>query len=165
DAASAATTTPGPVRAISRPPNTGPAILVADVASPYSAFALPSWSRGATSTVSASSAGVKNASPVPTSQASRTNTQSAGRPATAGPVGDSAGDRHQQHLRPAGGREHVPQAGRIRAAAQHGPGDRHGRHRRAQQGGHVAGVEPAEIPHRQYPSPSPQPFSPHGTGS
>ena len=86
-------------------------------------------------------------------------------PAAAEPVGDRAGDRHQQHLRHDGGREHVPQAGRIRTAAQHGPGDRHGRHRRAQQGGRVAGVEPAEIPHRQDPSPSPQPFSPHGTGS
>ena len=59
------------------------------MASPNSAFALPSWSRGAISTVSASKAGVKNASPVPSSQASRTNTQSAGRPANTAPASDA----------------------------------------------------------------------------
>jgi hypothetical protein len=42
DAASAATTAAGPVTATSTPPRAGPAILVAEVASPYSAFALPS---------------------------------------------------------------------------------------------------------------------------
>jgi len=81
DAASAATTTAGPARATRIPPRAGPAILAAELASPYSAFALPSWSGGETSTVSASRAGEKNASPVPSSQASRTNSQSGGRPA------------------------------------------------------------------------------------
>ncbi len=42
DAASAATTTAGPARATRIPPSAGPAILAAEVASPYSAFALPS---------------------------------------------------------------------------------------------------------------------------
>jgi hypothetical protein len=42
DAASAATTTAGPARAIRTPPSAGPAILVAESASPYSVFALTS---------------------------------------------------------------------------------------------------------------------------
>ena len=42
DAASAATTTAGPARATRIPPSAGPAILAAEAASPYSAFALPS---------------------------------------------------------------------------------------------------------------------------
>ncbi len=51
------------------------------MASPYSALALLSWSGGAISTVSADRAGEKNASPVPDSAASTTNSQIAGRPA------------------------------------------------------------------------------------
>jgi hypothetical protein len=42
DAASAATTTAGPARATRIPPSAGPAILLAETASPYSVFALPS---------------------------------------------------------------------------------------------------------------------------
>ena len=42
DAASAATTTAGPAKATRIPPSAGPAILVAESASPYSAFALAS---------------------------------------------------------------------------------------------------------------------------
>ena len=42
DAASAATTTAGPARATRTPPSAGPAILVAESASPYSVFALTS---------------------------------------------------------------------------------------------------------------------------
>ena len=42
DAASAATTTAGPARATRTPPSAGPAIVVAEPASPYSVFALPS---------------------------------------------------------------------------------------------------------------------------
>ena len=42
DAASAATTTAGPAKATRTPPSAGPAILVAEPASPYSAFALAS---------------------------------------------------------------------------------------------------------------------------
>jgi len=42
DAASTATTTAGPARATRIPPSAGPAILAAEAASPYSAFALPS---------------------------------------------------------------------------------------------------------------------------
>jgi hypothetical protein len=80
DAASAATTTAGPARATRIPPSAGPAMLVAEPASPYRAFALPSWSRGAISVVSASRAGEKNAVPVPPSQASMTNSHSVGRP-------------------------------------------------------------------------------------
>jgi hypothetical protein len=81
DAASAATTVAGPATATRMPPRAGPPILAAEPASPYSAFALASWSGGEISTVSALRAGEKNASPVPSSQASRMNTQSAGRPA------------------------------------------------------------------------------------
>jgi hypothetical protein len=80
EAASAATTVAGPATATRMPPSAGPAILAAELASPYSAFALASWSGGEISTVSAFRAGEKNASPVPSSQASRMNTQSAGRP-------------------------------------------------------------------------------------
>ena len=42
DTASAATTTAGPVKATMTPPSAGPAMLVAEPASPYSAFALAS---------------------------------------------------------------------------------------------------------------------------
>ena len=42
DAASAAITTAGPATATRAPPSAGPAIVVAEPASPYSAFALPS---------------------------------------------------------------------------------------------------------------------------
>jgi hypothetical protein len=42
DAASAATTTAGPVKATRTPPSAGPAMLVAEPASPYSVFALAS---------------------------------------------------------------------------------------------------------------------------
>jgi hypothetical protein len=42
DAASAATTTADPATATRIPPSAGPAILVAELASPYSEFALPS---------------------------------------------------------------------------------------------------------------------------
>ncbi len=42
DAASAATTTADPATATRTPPSAGPAILVAEPASPYSEFALPS---------------------------------------------------------------------------------------------------------------------------
>jgi hypothetical protein len=42
DAASTATTTAGPATATRMPPSAGPAILAADAASPYSAFALAS---------------------------------------------------------------------------------------------------------------------------
>ena len=79
-AASTATTTAEPATATSTPPSAGPAILVAEPARPYSEFALASWFRGAISTVSALRAGVKNAVPMPPSQASRTNSQSGGRP-------------------------------------------------------------------------------------
>jgi hypothetical protein len=79
-AASTATTTAEPARATSTPPSAGPAILVAEPARPYSEFALASWSRGAISTVRALRAGVKNAVPMPPSQASRTNSHSGGRP-------------------------------------------------------------------------------------
>ncbi len=79
-AASTATTTAEPATATSTPPSAGPAILVAELAKPYSEFALASWFRGAISTVSAFRAGVKNAVPMPPSQASRTNSQSGGRP-------------------------------------------------------------------------------------
>ncbi len=80
-AASTATTTAEPATATSTPPSAGPAILVAELAKPYSEFALASWFRGAISTVSAFRAGVKNAVPMPPSQASRTNSHSGGRPA------------------------------------------------------------------------------------
>ena len=79
-AASTATTTAEPATATSTPPSAGPAILVAEPARPYSEFALASWFRGAISTVSAFRAGVKNAVPMPPSQASRTNSHSGGRP-------------------------------------------------------------------------------------
>ncbi len=55
---------------------------VADCARPPSAFALPSSSRGAMSTVSPSSAGLKNASPAPTSAASVANSHVCGLPAS-----------------------------------------------------------------------------------
>jgi len=42
DAASTATTTAGPATATRTPPSAGPAILVAELASPYSVLALPS---------------------------------------------------------------------------------------------------------------------------
>jgi hypothetical protein len=42
EAASAATTTAGPATAMRTPPSAGPAILAAEVARPYSAFALAS---------------------------------------------------------------------------------------------------------------------------
>jgi hypothetical protein len=86
DAASAATTVAGPAKATRIPPSAGPAILAAEPASPYSAFALPSWSGGEISTVSALSAGEKKPSPVPSSQASRMNSQSGGRPANSAPA-------------------------------------------------------------------------------
>jgi hypothetical protein len=79
-AASTATTTAEPATATSTPPSAGPAILVAEPARPYSEFALASWFRAAISTVSAFRAGVKNAVPMPPSQASRTNSHSGGRP-------------------------------------------------------------------------------------
>jgi len=59
------------------------------VARPYSAFAFPSWPEGAISTVSALRAGAKNASPDPSSQASRTNSQIAGRPANSATARDA----------------------------------------------------------------------------
>jgi hypothetical protein len=81
DAASTPMTAAGPVIATRIPANDGPAIVVAERASPYRVFALPSWSGGAISTVSPCSAGVKNASPVPRNDTSTKNTHSGGRPA------------------------------------------------------------------------------------
>src|SRR5262249_59405026 len=54
---------------------------------------------------------------------------------------------------------------RARPAVQHGPGDGHGRHRRAEQGRDVPGVEPAEVRLGQHASPLPQPVRPHGDRS
>jgi len=82
DAASNAITVAGwPVTATSTPASAGPPILVAEPASPYMAFALARWPADTISTVSACSAGEKNASPLPRTQASSTNSHTGGRPA------------------------------------------------------------------------------------
>ena len=187
-AASTATTTAEPATATSTPPSAGPAILVAEPARPYSEFALASWFRGAISTVRAFRAGVKNAVPMPPSQASRTNepqrrppdgqrdrerrlgsaaecVRADHHPAPPEPVGDRPGQRQQQDLGDDGGGKHQAQPGRADPAVQHRPGDRHGGHRRAEQGGHEPGVEAPEVPLSQDPGPAPQPLCPHGTGS
>ena len=75
--------------ATSAPPSAGPTIRVAEPARLYSAFALPSWPAGAISTVSAVSDGVKNAVPVPPSQASSTNSHSGGRPTNSAAASDA----------------------------------------------------------------------------
>jgi hypothetical protein len=59
-------------------------------------LALPSWSRGAISTVSASWEGSKKASPVPTSQASRTNSQSGGRPANSATASEACAPQRSE---------------------------------------------------------------------
>ena len=86
-------------------------------------------------------------------------------PAPPEPVGDRPCQRQQQDLGDDGGGKHQAQPGRADPAVQHRPGDRHGGHRRAEQGGHEADVEAPEVPLRQDPDPAPQPLCPHGTGS
>ena len=53
---------------------------------PNSAFALPSWSRGASWTGSPDRAGEKKALPVPTTNAATTNSQTCGRPTNRAPA-------------------------------------------------------------------------------
>ena len=86
-------------------------------------------------------------------------------PAPPEPVGHRPGQWQQQDLGDDGGGKHQAQPGRADPAVQHRPGDRHGRHRRAEQGGHEPGVEAPEVPLSQDPGPVPQPLCPHGTGS
>ena len=86
-------------------------------------------------------------------------------PAATQPVGDGTRERQRQHLRYDVRGEHEPQAGRASPVVEHGPGDRHGRHRRPEQGRHIAGVKPAEVRHRQHPGPAAHPLSPHDSGS
>ena len=74
-------TTPGMVAATRIPASAGPVIPVTDWARPSSAFASLSRAGGAMSGVSALSAGVKNASPVPSSASSTMNSQMGGGPA------------------------------------------------------------------------------------
>jgi len=68
------------VTAIRTPASAGPATWAAGRAIANSAFASPSWSRGASWTVSPDNAGWKNASPVPVTRAVATNSHRCGRP-------------------------------------------------------------------------------------
>jgi hypothetical protein len=71
-------------------------------------------------------------------------------PAPPEAVGDRPGERQHHHLGHDPGREDESEAGRPAAALQDRPGDRHRGHRRAEQGCHVAGVEPAEVAFPQH---------------
>jgi hypothetical protein len=141
-AASMAMTKPGCVKPIMTPDSAGPITLAADCAMPSKALASPSLSPGVIAGVSPPSAGVKNASPVP-STADRT---------TISQIGGIAAAQHEHHLRYHSCREHKAEIGSRTSAAQDGERHPDRRHRRSEQRRRVSGIEPPEVlmaKHRQ----------------